>query len=479
MSNMLRTINLKTTDLATQEHKKYKLAILDKLLDKNKDLAPQGSKEWLADRTFNIGGSEMSVITKENPYTKLDQLVAQKVGFTKFNGNIATRWGKLFEDNTTRLCEILMSIENGVSETGSLEGCVPNQKYSPDGLAVIKMLCLESDELGEAFESYQYCIVLFEFKSPYSAIPDGLVPKHYKPQPKTGLCSIPIADFSIFVNNMFRKCSFQQLNEFIGYDTTFHDKDEKKNADKHKPLAFGMLLFYQTKAQKKKFYKTYKTSITYVEPTYETDTEDSDSDDNFFNQSKKKPKPHMNNATNCTLHKYIYSHYSKDKTQRHAIRDFGKSYYRNFNDILQLYELGFFSIKYCTPHILAEYNKNDFLMEQNISIGSDDCKDTIKNYNAIIDSKTAVTEKGDRPLIGYLPWKLFKSDIIYMPRDPNYVNNYADDIQTAVNMIKDIMSKETEEEKTALFKKIFPKSRVLKNCGRDNVANMQFLPNMN
>ncbi len=479
MSNILKNINL-----ASNIHKTYKLNILDALLEKNKDLAPQGSDKWLAERQYSVGGSEMSVITKDNPYSKLDRLVAQKIKFVNFTGNIATRWGKLFEDNTTRLCEILMDIDSGVKETGSLEGAAPNQRYSPDGLAVIKMVCLETDpdDPENEIEVEQYCIVLFEYKSPYSAIPNGTIPKHYMPQVKTGLCSIPITDFAIFINNMFRKCAFKDLGPSITYDTTFHDKDEKNKANKYKPLAFGLILFYQTKEQKKRFYKKYKTTIEYVEPTYDTSCSDSDSDssdaDNFFNRASNKPtRPKQPAFTdNMQLHKYIYSRYSKDPKQRHDTRDFGKSFYRNFNDILQIYDDKFFSIRYCDPHILAEYNNNTFLAAQDITMGTDDCKETLADYTRQIESGMVQTEAGARPLIGFLPWKLFKSDIIYEPRDPEYVNKYSDDIQSAIAIVKDIVAKETNDEKIKLFKHHFPKSRILKECGFDNSDNRQFLP---
>jgi hypothetical protein len=480
MSNILRTI-----DLASPIHKNYKLRILNEFIEKNKDLAPQGSPEWLAERQHSVGGSEMAVVAGVNPYQKADRLVAQKVGFSEFNGNIATRWGKLFEDNTTRICEILFDIDSKIKETGSLAGAIRTQRYSPDGLAVIKMICIEHDDEGNEMEVEQYCTVVFEFKSPYSGIPAGFIPHHYMPQVKTGMCSIPITDFALFINNMFRKCTFDELGTSVKYDTNFHSSDIKRNADQHAPLSFGMILFYQTKEQQKKFYKKYKESIDYVEKTeFDASSSDSDSDSSdgdFFNrrECKTTTNKYCEPSGNTQLYKYIYSHCSKDPKKRYDIRDFGKSYHRNFSDILELFDNKFLSVKYCDPHILDEYNNNPFLTAQAIDIGTDDCSETLNSYRAIIDSKTVQLDDGHRPLVGYLPWKLCKSDIIYEPRDPDYVKKHSAEINRLIGIVEEINSKKTDGAKAKIFKKHFPKSRILKECGLDNSEHMQFLPIVN
>lgn len=444
-------------DLTAPIYKNYKHHLLNKLIQENKDLAPQGSAEWLAGRTYNIGGSEFSVITKENPYSKIDNLVAHKVGFLHFNGNIATRWGKLFENNTTLLSEILFNIEYGIKETGSLEGATPNQRYSPDGLAVIKMVCCDGDD-----EQEEYCIVLFEFKSPYMSDPNGSIPKHYLPQVKAGLCSIPITDFALFINNMFRKCTFEDLGDSIYYDTTFHKNDEKNKIFGTQPLAFGLIMFYQTETQQHKFYEKYKHLIEQPDGGYESDTDESSDNDDYFNHAKKNPP--VNNE-NADLYKYIYSVYERNDREKELnknapdyMRDFGKCYYSSFNTILQLYDDNYLSVEYCKPHILREYNNNTFLTAQRITCGNNDYSDTLSSYQTLIYGKKI----NNRPIIGYLPWKLFKSDIIYESRDETYVDRYADEIQQVIAIIKDINSKNTHNEKKQTFKEYFPSSCILK-----------------
>jgi hypothetical protein len=473
---LLKTQILANINLCSPIHKKHKTNILNELLTQNRDLAPQGSPEWLADRVYNIGGSEMSTITGENSFSSIEKLVAQKIGFSHFDGNIATRWGNLFEFVTQQITEIVFDIDDGIHETGSLPGAVPNQKYSPDGLAVIKMKCADVIN-GLELETDEYCIVLFEFKSPFYSIPSGVIPKHYLPQVKTGLCSIPITDFSIFISNMFRKCSFDKLGTSTDYDEDFHNRDAKRNFIPTDSLAFGMVIFYQTKKQQLKFYKKYKNLITY-DPNandfnYDSDESDDATEMVFNKLGMKSPDPKSkfipNYNENVDLYKYVHRSYTESN---HTIRDFGKSYYRDFNDILQLFDDKFLSVKYCTPHILEAYNHNEFLEAQGKTPGSNDCEQTIEDYQNIIKSGVV----GGDPIVGFLPWKMLKSDIIYEPRDSMYVKNYEVKIQETIKIIQKINILTTETDKVALFKEYFPKSKILRDDGLDNTHLMQFLP---
>ena len=76
---------------------KEKTNILRQFIENNSNLAKQGSRQWLLEKQFTIGGSEIAVITGQSAFSNIHCLVAQKVGLTKFNGNAATRWGNLFE----------------------------------------------------------------------------------------------------------------------------------------------------------------------------------------------------------------------------------------------------------------------------------------------------------------------------------------------------------------------------------------------
>lgn len=459
---------LKNINLSSDIHKQYKKNILTHLIDANIDLAPQGSPEWLSIRETSIGGSEMSVITGDNPFQKLDTLIAQKLGFSKFNGNIACRWGKMFEVMTQKITEYIFDIEY-MYETGSLEGAVPHQRYSPDGLGIVKIKCEDTYD-DELIETEEYCIVLFEYKSPYSSIPHGIIPKHYLPQVKTGLCSIPIADFAIFISNMYRKCSMDNLNKSLDYDTGFHSRD--RNFIAENVLALGVNIFYQTKEQQQEFMKLYgeesiDSDLESIDSDLESNDsdEDSDSEINVFDKINSYKKPITYN--NPPIYRYISKLINDSKAM--YIRDFGKSYYSEFNIILELYDKGLVSIHYCEPHIFDEYYNNNFLLSQGKKNKmNDNPTKSIETY------KKVITEF--KNIIGYLPWKMFKSDIIYEDRDPNYMKNYESEINRTIGIINEIKSQTDQEDQIELFKKYFPKSKILQDNGLVQSDAFEFLP---
>ena len=71
---------IKCMKLDSELHKTHKNTILNRLINDNINLAPQGSDEWLALREYNIGGSEMATITGDNGFSSIDKLIAQKIG---------------------------------------------------------------------------------------------------------------------------------------------------------------------------------------------------------------------------------------------------------------------------------------------------------------------------------------------------------------------------------------------------------------
>lgn len=459
---------LSKINLCSDMHYRHHLRILKNFLDANKDLAEQGSDDWLAIRKYTIGGSEMSIITGDNPYSKLDDLISQKVGFSKFTGNIACRWGKIFEIVTTQITEKVMNIDK-IYDTGSLEGAIEGQRYSPDGLAVVKIKCSDTID-NELLESDEYCIVLFEFKSPYSSVPTGIIPNHYLPQVLTGLCSIPICDFAIFINNVYRKCSISDLNLTTTYDINFHSRDKK--LEPTEVLALGINIFYQTNEQKNKFMQKYMNEFnikTNIIDSYYTESEsvsetESDSAQDIFNNINKQDTSIYSNIPSL----YRFMERKIKLIEKHSI-DFGESNYYEFNDLLALYDEDLISLHVCKPHICEAYYKNDFLKSQELKSDIlDDNQDFIESY------KKEITDFPN--IIGFLPWKLFKSDIIIQERDPEYLNKYKDDINYVLNILKNINSSKTDFEKIKKFKQYFPDSKILNNNGLDIHNAFSFLP---
>jgi hypothetical protein len=385
---------------------KRKTAILLDFI-KNNESAKQGTAEWYAMRVFNIGGSEMSVITGENPYSKIEDLVATKVGFKKFTGNMPCTWGKIFEMNTNILIKTILNIKE-IHETGSLPGAVDHQRYSPDGLAVIKTLY--DTDTGAM---YEYAIVLFEFKSPFSKIPDGTIPKHYVPQVKTGLCSIPISEYAIFINNTFRKCPLYDLDSSMNYDKSLQ-KNDKLNPTE--VLAIGVNVFYQTETQRAKFYILYSEKINIDCSTYKYKTKE-------------------------TVYYDIYNN----------ITDYGNLTYSYMGAIFKLYEEGLLTVDYLNPFIFETYYSNPYIMAQNIEY-----KRTIE-YD---DYMKYVNKRINKNCVGYMPWKLFISDIILEDREEGYVNKHKDKINEVIDILKDISAADVADKKDR-FKHYFPNTKIV------------------
>jgi hypothetical protein len=207
--------------------KEMKTKQLETWVFEHRTLPAQGTKEWLSGRKFRIGGSEVSVIEGNNHYSTIKDLIAQHLGLTHFQGNAATRWGKILEDVTTVTMELLLDCSIYVP------GSVPHPEVtvhanSPDGVAYVAMW---------------NAIVLFEFKNPSGRIPGGTIPKMYKSQVWSGLDTIPICDFAIFVDHMQRKCELDDLKPMNrDYDINHHNV--QRDRVRNDPIVLTMLGVY-------------------------------------------------------------------------------------------------------------------------------------------------------------------------------------------------------------------------------------------
>lgn len=214
-------------------------------------LDPQGSAGWKLGRR-GIGGSEMSVMTGENDNKDFRGLIGERGALPEyiFNGSIATRWGNIFEPILGQYIAYHLNTE--IYETGSIPGLIrrsngePMQRYSPDGLAVVhktdyarivnetskKYFDVDASDDAEFKNLPDEMILLFEFKNPYMRLPKGIVKKDYLAQPKTGMCTIPITDATLFVDGVVRKCSIDDFNLGNHYDWKLNPKSRKLNYDK-------------------------------------------------------------------------------------------------------------------------------------------------------------------------------------------------------------------------------------------------------
>lgn len=217
--------------------------ILQEFIEKHKHLPKQGSEEWLAQRKFTVGGSQIATIMGINKYENIKGFVKTKMDMYTFKKGAPLWFGTLMEYGVQQYVEI--EFKTKLFETGSLP-CDFNKyiSYSPDGLCIIsndslkKIINkkqLENIYETSVIEEHVKCnkkemIVLMEFKSPFMRkIIQGEMPDYYKPQPLLGMEVINIAEMSIFIECVFRFCSFKDLyNNKYSY---YHFDKERYNKD--------------------------------------------------------------------------------------------------------------------------------------------------------------------------------------------------------------------------------------------------------
>jgi hypothetical protein len=193
--------------------------------------ARQRTQEWKEAKAGSVGGSEVAALMGHNRYSSFLDVVAAKAGLSVFGGNTACRWGTFFEG----VIERFVALDCGTTLRGTdvsvpappgsaLEGLHAN---SPDGYCVVELLpgggggeprLRTGDAPGGGGRP---AAVLLEFKCPLSRRPTGGVPRHYLPQLWSGLALSPPAEYGLFVDAVFRKCSLGDLGASPLYDTRF------------------------------------------------------------------------------------------------------------------------------------------------------------------------------------------------------------------------------------------------------------------
>lgn len=393
----------------------------------------QKSKEWYLIKQKTIGGSEVATILGINPFKSAKALIAEKagVGGFEFNGNINTRWGNLFEILTKRWTELVLCMKEDIIETGSIEGVIERQRYSPDGLGVVKLMTENN--------IYDYFIVLFEFKSPLRSIPDGKIPKYYIPQIQTGMLTIPLVETSIFVNNCYRKCALKDIGFSNVYDKLFHDGDIKKirKRDTINVLGCGIIGFYQSR-------EDYNNIVKLL--GYNEDNSDSELDfDENFNQ-----------ALDCNTNIVDTSSIDIDllfNSYQEPI-DYGQVSSNVWDRVLLLWEnkkihAVYYPIIPNIPYLSNLPFLSTHRKATNILGFEGNPKKAIKlHYNCFMDK----CEEEDLIPVGYLPWKLIKSDILCEDRDENWKNIIEAPIKDALSKIDKILeSNNPEIEYASMF----------------------------
>ena len=252
---------------------------LNNFLESNKNLPVQGSQEWLNSRFETIGGSEISTVLKLNKYQNIKQLIEQKVGISTFKKSAPLWFGNIFEYILQQYTEILFDTK--IYETGSIPYKKSKYiKYSPDGVAVITKKnfskIFNKNDLDNIYKDSIFhnkevntntgnstntgnindidkkeLIVLFEFKNPFMrVIKKNEIPIHYINQPRLGMEVIDICEVSIFIESVFRFCSYNDIvsNNIIinnKYNRFYHFDKIKFN---NEPLAYSAFSLYYDKS---------------------------------------------------------------------------------------------------------------------------------------------------------------------------------------------------------------------------------------
>lgn len=470
---------------------KEKTKILRQFIENNSNLAKQGSKQWLLEKQFTIGGSEMAVITGQSAFSNIHCLVAQKVGLTKFNGNAATRWGNLFEGVSEKTFAHLFLNEfasHKIYSTGSIPHWdVLYHKYSPDGLCVLEF---------ENYTKSNYKISLLEFKSPHRSVPDHKVPKHYIPQLKAGLCTLKLAENAIFVNNMFKKCHLKQLDFSISHDEVYHQNSKPYLKNINYALAHGIILFSIPIKNIDKFmiFKESKTQEITVE---ENDKSDYYKDfayemDERQDMEDMEDIDEMDIMEDCKgnildkIHKIIQLFKNSSDTKNANITedmliDLGAGDSDNFEQFLELYkpetEESPIEVRYLNPQINTNYMDNLIIPSE---LGYVKNKEYINqrvkkfSYQFVIQKFIKKCVESDSIPLAVLPWKLFRSSNILVEREQNYVVNHKDDINKTINIIKKISNEPDLNSKAKLFDEYYPDSGIIKEYYLTNVKEPEY-----
>jgi len=424
--------------LETLKAKKQK--IIDDIIEKNKHAPPQGSKEWIADRKFTIGGSVMStIIDKDIPnnksYGTIRNLAEQKIELVEFKTMPAMRWGNLCEPISRMYTEHVL--DTTISETGAVAGRITNHKYSPDGMGVVSMKKLErllsdpelsdsesdafgssssdsdrseSDEQGRRWKRYseidEYDCVLFEYKNPFSRIPDGKIMTGYQIQMQTGMYTIPEMSMGLFVDSVIRRCSLEDLNGGNAYNTTYH-----KPGYTNDPLCWGFVGVYENKPIK-----------SIVE---EQEEESLNSDD--IMECIRMDSSKSRNASNV-VEDIVFDEDSFD------LIDFGSCSTKDFDKFTKgAITDKVFKLYYTEPEV-GQFK-----------------------YFTWLDKFLKFCEDGNFVPIGLMPWKMFQIELIPLRKDLKFWKPiYQQRIDALIDFVQKYHDKSDKEKRIAL-EKYFPR----------------------
>lgn len=354
----------------------------------------QQTAEWHTARAYTIGGSSMATIQGINPYASIYDLISERIGMSKFRGDIKPQWGNLFEDVIKRFVEY--STKTTILGEDLYVLGPPGTSYSPDGLAVINHAnIIANEEMADFSDEFVKTplrkgseIVLLEFKCPYNRIPAGYVPKYYIPQVKMGLDLLNLPTIGLFVEAVIRRCTWDQLGYNPEYDKTLVNKSSGKY-----PLAYGIIGFYINRS--------------------------------VLNEHNKSA--HLKKLADDMIAKYTeqYVEYGAN-TNEYLCNDLGESHEELFRLIMASMDRRLIQIQYYPMYHVNVDNPDQAATELA----------NAEKLDADMALHTQFCSIDDHINIGILPWKLFRADYHYVTKEPGYLDKWLPLITDIVSIIK-------------------------------------------
>jgi hypothetical protein len=399
--------------------------------EKEKNGIGQHTKEWELIKRFSVGGSSMATLMGLNPFSKIAGLITDRVGITSFIANIKPQWGNLFEDVIKRCveyeCDCII-----LGEDLFIEGNHPTLTYSPDGLAAMTGVTEEMVEIDTIVDTptgkktitelgtvkhHKDTIVLIEFKCPFSRIPKGSPPVYYVPQVKMGLEILEIATVGLYIEAVYRRCTWEQLGNNPEYNKTLVAVTGGKM-----PQAYGIIGYY---IDHKKF-------EDYLER---------------LRESPWKITPEKLIETLKLLKRAYNTEFIEagDSTNDYMSNDMGSSTVELFTMIMDAYDKKIISIWYGKIVMCEEASKKkiDTSGYGNLHNGFETVDSDVYAFNAFCKEHNFTN-------IGILPWKQFRIDYHWIEKSPGYIEPHMPKIIEIVGIVKQCLACETYAEKVQI-----------------------------
>lgn len=356
----------------------------------------QHSDEWLRAKTLTIGGSSIAIIDGTNSFTNLHQYIALKLGLAKFESDVKPQWGNLFEEVIKLEVEQTYNC-NVYGEDLYVVGKHYGTAYSPDGLAIID---------GK--------VVLLEFKCPYSRIPGKLPPAYYVPQVKMGLCMLEPPQEGLYIEAVYRRCSWADLGPGLGFDKILVPRPATG-----RPVSYGFIGFYTT-AEK------------YAEIVSRAGDDGDAGGTVTIVDGEYVHTPYAYERT-CGV-----PGYSQEYREFNAMNDLGISSPTLFKTLMALFDKGLITPWY--GRVLKHQTG------ANAEINSD-----LQRYREFCSGAAgAAGAAGGIINFGILPWKLLRIESHKIDREEDFLDRYIEPIKTIVDFVKSTCEKTDAEKQEAL-----------------------------